>query len=63
MFLDAMRIAEKLQQSFFCGEVVAEYRAGIIGNRHEVMQYLIELVEANDALTTTATYKWNQRNG
>ncbi len=63
MFLSAMGIAKKLQQTFFCGELVADYRKEITGNRPEVMEYLSVLVEANGKLTTTATHKWNLKNG
>ena len=59
MFLEAMRIAEILEQPFFGCETVAAYRVSVTENRPAVMHYLTELVEANDSLITTATYKWN----
>ncbi len=61
IFLKAMRIAEQLEQPFFGGETVAAYRMGVTDNRPAVMEYLTELIEANNELTTTATYKWNIR--
>lgn len=61
MFISAMGIAEKLQQSFFEGEVVSAYREGITGSRPQVLEYLSVLIERNDVLTTTATHKWNLR--
>lgn len=62
ILISALDIAEKLQLPFFGSNVVSEFREVIIENRPEVINYLGELVEANSALTNTATHKWNLRN-
>lgn len=63
MFISAMEIAEKLQKPFFGNETVTIYRKEITESRLGVIEYLSVLVEGNKNLTTTATHKWNLKNG
>lgn len=63
IFIVAMNIAEELQYKFFDNNTVSQYRENITANRPQVISYLSELIEMNGNLETTATYKWNLRNG
>lgn len=62
IFINAMGIAEELQEKFFNDNTVSKYLDHITANRPLVVEYLQELVELNNNLETTATHKWNLRN-
>lgn len=62
IFLNAMAIAEELQDVFFDNPIVSIYRENVTVNRPQVIQYLGELVELNNCSTSTAQYKWNIHN-
>ncbi|WP_373518491.1 hypothetical protein, partial [Pricia sp.] len=60
LFLNAMGIAEDLQEQFFDGQTVLIYREMVTKNRPEVIQYLGELIMLNEVMDSTATAKWNK---
>lgn len=62
MFLNAIDIAEELQEEFFNNNTVSLYKQNIAANRPQVMQYLSELIELNESLETTSKHKWNLHN-
>lgn len=62
IFINAMAIAEELQEIFFSNNTVSNYREVISNNRKEIVSYMGQLVELNNKIKDTATNKWNIRN-
>lgn len=62
IFINAMAIAEELQNTFFDTPTVTSYRENVTTNKSQVIKYLSYLVKLNNNLPSSAQHKWNIRN-